>query len=104
MSEQWKPAVQIWPFQDAPEEFRLLSPFGRYGYGAPESLVYVPKEMSRMLADDEWLTAMPNAFSFMVFGPKHPGQVRYAGSGFGLYIIHDLADGSKVVITSASGA
>lgn len=42
MSEQWKPSVRIWPYKDAPEEFRRLN---QPEEGDEELLIHVPREM-----------------------------------------------------------
>ena len=102
VTEQCKPAIRIWPFKDAPEEWRRLSPFGRSIYADAELVIYVPRELAKLFTEDDWLGAMPSALWFVAHGPKYAGQIQYAGSGFGLYSVHDLSDGSRVVITSGS--
>lgn len=37
------PAILVWPFHDAPEEFKMISPHG----GDEDWVAYIPKGMSR---------------------------------------------------------
>jgi len=102
MSSNRPPSIQIWQFKDSPEEFRRLSPFGRGIYGDAQLVIYISKEMSELLREDD--DTMPRALWFLSNEPKYKGQIQYAGSGFGLYSMYYLADGSRIVITCSSTA
>jgi hypothetical protein len=41
-SQNWKPTVLVWRWEDAPKEFMGMSPFGD---GMEESVIYVPPEL-----------------------------------------------------------
>jgi hypothetical protein len=98
MSEPWKPAIQVWPFKDAPEEFRRLSPFE----GGEETAIYIPPNLCALFREDDWVMVMPRAFWFLSMQPKREGHIQYAGDDFGSYSMHLLPDGSRVVITAES--
>ncbi len=75
MSEQWKPAIQIWPFADAPEEFHKLSPFD----GGEESVNYIPPEL---VDEDDSVRIDVISLGFLDFVYKSKygrHQVMYAG-------------------------
>jgi hypothetical protein len=101
VSENWKPSIQIWPFQDAPEEFRRLSPF-RTGDEAPELVIYVPPELCALFAEDEWLMVMSPSLWFLNNRPKNAEHTPYAGDDWGEYSMHDLPSNGRVVITAGS--
>jgi len=100
MSEPWKPAIQIWPFKDAPEELRRLSPWEEDG--TEELLIYIPAVFDHLFKEDKWSMVMPPAFWFLSEEPKCKGHVQFAGDDFGTYSLHLLADGSRVAITAES--
>lgn len=98
MSESWKPAIQIWPFKDAPEEFRALSPFG----GWEESVIYVPPEL---VDQDDTVRMEVPALGFLDFVDKTRygrWQVMYAGDDWGEYALRQLPDRALVAITAKS--
>jgi hypothetical protein len=83
MTEQWKPSFRIWPFADAPEEFRRLWPADT-DY-PPELVIYVPSELVEAV---ECPTNIPPALWFLAFPPKRPGMIQTASEGFGDYSLH----------------
>jgi hypothetical protein len=89
----WKPAVMIWRWDDAPEEFRALSQIN----GGEESVIYVPPE----LIDEDWYENTSVGLDFLSFFPKR-GGLHFAGDDFGWYSLHDLPDGGRVAITTRS--
>jgi hypothetical protein len=98
MSEQWKSAIQIWPFADAPEEFRKLSPFD----SGEESVIYVPPEL--VDEDDDVRIEVP-ALSFLNWIYKTRNgrwQTMYAGDDWGCYALRQLPDRALVAITARS--
>ena len=97
MSEQWKPSISIWPFANAPEEFRSLSAWGEQ----TDSIIFIPCEICEILEQEQW-RPMPYALWFLHLNPKRPDIQEWAGGGFGEYTVHLLPDGSKVVITAES--
>jgi hypothetical protein len=99
MSEPWKPAIQIWPFKDAPEEFRRLSPWGNE---SEELVIFVPPELCDLFPKDDWVTVMPRAFWFLSMEPKCRDGIQYAGDDFGSYSMHHPPGGGRVVITAES--
>jgi hypothetical protein len=94
-SDAWKPAVMIWRWGDAPEEFRALSPFG----GGEESVVYVPPELLDCEKDYDTATV---ALWFLSWKAKFPGHVKHAGEEWGEFSHNIIADGAVVVITAGS--
>jgi hypothetical protein len=100
MSEPWKPAIQIWPFKHAPEEFRRLSPWEEDG--TEELLIYIPAAFAHLFKEDDWIMVMPPAFAFLRREPKREEHLQYAGDDFGRYSIHLLPDGSRIAITAES--
>jgi hypothetical protein len=98
MSDRWKPAIQVWLFKDAPEEFRRLCPEPD---GAEELIIFVPKEFESIFRNGDWAWAPP-AFWFLDYPPKRAGLLQSAGNGFGDYCLHILPDGSRVAITEGS--
>jgi hypothetical protein len=98
MSKAWKPAIQIWPFRDAPEEFRRLSPFD----GGEESAIYVPPEL--VDEDDEVRIEVP-ALGFLDFIHKTRNgrwQIMHAGDEWGCYALRQLPDNSLIAVTAES--
>lgn len=71
--------IKVWPFHDAPERLRKLSPHG----GDEDWLALVPAELVRSIHYFSWMEA---------------------GSGFGVCDVsaHDLPDGSQVRIGAHS--
>jgi hypothetical protein len=98
MSEQWKPAIQIWPFKDAPDAYRRSSPWEEDG--TEELLIYIPAVFGHLFKEDDWIMAMPPALAFLRREPRHQGHLQYAGDDFGWYSMHLLPDGSRVAITA----
>lgn len=98
MSKPWKPSIQIWPFADAPEEFRALSPFG----GGEESVVYVPLEL--VDEDDAVRIEVPALWFLNWISKTKKGRWRtmYAGEDWGRYALCQLPDNSLVAITAES--
>jgi hypothetical protein len=98
MSEMWKPSIRVWPFADAPEEFKRLSPFG----GAEECVIYVPPE----LVDEEDAVRIDvPALGFLDWVYKTRGgrwQVMFAGDDWGDYALRQLPDRALVAITTGS--
>jgi hypothetical protein len=97
MSETWKPAIRIWPFADAPDEFRALSPFG----GGEEVVIYVPPEL---VDEDGLLLTETPALSFLEWVVKirvRP-RVMYAGACWGSYWLHEQPDRSLVAVLAGS--
>lgn len=92
--QHWKPAVMVWRWEDAPEEFRSLSP---YGDGSEESVVYVPPAV--IDADGEY-EAPAAALRFLNWLPKPGSNTKYAGNEWGWYALFNLPDGGRVAITS----
>jgi hypothetical protein len=99
MSERWKSAMQIWPFKDAPEELRRLSPWQD---GTEELLLFVPPELDILLESGAWAIALPAALWFLSKSPKRDGHLPYAGDGFGWYLRRSLPRGGRVAITTES--
>jgi hypothetical protein len=86
----------VWPFADAPEEFRRLSPFS----GEEEAVVYVPPEL---VDEDNSVRIDAPAFWFLDWIEKaRGGRVMHAGEDWGLYSLHQLPDKGIVAITSDS--
>ncbi len=57
MSEAWKPAIQIWPFKDAPEDLRRL---GGEPEGNEELVIFVPKELCcELIESGDYLELIP---------------------------------------------
>ncbi len=96
MTDPWKPSVRIWPFRDAPEEFRCLCPEPD---GTEELVIYVPPELCALFAEDDWIMVMPRALWFLAHPPKRKGLVQSAGDEWGRYLLCVLPDGSRVAIT-----
>jgi hypothetical protein len=100
VSEPWKPSIRIWPFADAPEEFRRLSPFG----GGEESVIYVPPE----LVDEDDFDAVKvdvPALGFLDWIQKTRAgrwQVMNAGNGWGQYALRQLPDRALVAVAAGS--
>lgn len=98
MSKSWKPSIQIWPFTDAPEELRRLSPFD----GGEESVIYVP---SGLVDEDDMVRIEVPALWFLNWIYKtRNGRWRtmYAGDDWGSYALRQLPDKSLVAITASS--
>ncbi len=95
MSESWKPSIRVWPFKDAPEEFRRLC--GEPD-GTEELVIYVPKEFAAQFDAGDWVE-MPPALRFLDHPPKRPGLWQSASDDFGNYYLHLLPDGGRVAIT-----
>lgn len=98
MSEPWKPSVRIWPFADAPEEFRQLSPFE----GKEETVIYIPPELAVLFPEDDWVMVMPPSLWFLSDMPRHDGHIQAASEDWGRYSLHPLPGGGWVAITSES--
>jgi hypothetical protein len=95
MSNQWKPGIQIWPFADAPEEFRKLSPFG----GGEESVIYVPSEL---VNEDDMARIDASPLWFLMWdGEVLQGRLKYA-VGWGACSLHRLTNRALVAITTDS--
>lgn len=99
MSEPWKPAIQIWPFRDAPEELRRL---GGEPEGNEELVIFVPKGLCSLFESGNWPAVMPSAFWFLSKPAKREELLQFAGDGFGDYRLYLLPDGSRVAITESS--
>jgi hypothetical protein len=98
MSASWRPSIRVWPFADAPEEYRRLCPEPD---GTEELVIFVPKEFAPLFDSGDWAT-MPPALWFLDHPPKREGLLQTAGAGFGDYSLHVLPDGSRVAITEGS--
>lgn len=88
-SNAWKPAISVWRWEDAPEEFRQLSPQGG------EAVIYLPKEL---LSEDGDYDSDSMGLSFLNFFPKTAGASSYAGDDWGWYAMFTLPDGGRVAI------
>jgi hypothetical protein len=95
MSDNRKPAIRIWPFGDAPEEFRRLSPWGD---GTEQLLIHVPMQLWRLLENDD--SVLPPVFWFLENVPKFNGHIQYAGEGMGWYYLALLPNGDRIAVTT----
>jgi hypothetical protein len=92
----WKPAILIWRWEDAPEEFRALAPSLDTSI---ESVIYVPTDVQ--LVDGSYDTETSGLW-FLGHFPKAGCTLTYAGDDFGWYALVALDDGSRVAYTTES--
>jgi hypothetical protein len=102
MSESWKPSIRVWPFKDAPEEFRRLC--GEPD-GTEELVIYIPPELAATFedgGDGGWVMLFPPALWFLDKLPKRADLWQSAGDDFGEYSLHVLPSGARVAVTAGS--
>lgn len=104
-SANWKPAIQIWRWEDAPEEFRAIvgpQPEPEEGRDSHpwESVVYLP---ASLIDESGWFFGHSVVLSFLNDFPKY-GQdsMAYAGDGWGWFMLKQLSDGGRVAFTTES--
>jgi hypothetical protein len=91
----WKPAISVWRWDDAPEEFKTLAPKGV----SCETVIFVPKAL---LASDGFYETETKALDFLSFPPKSSNGAAFAGDEWGWYTMQHLSDGSRVAFLAES--